>query len=346
MTRSVRIGVAGLGKFGEVHIRAIRRIPEFELVSVCSRSEERARQIAETYGIDRWYTDLRSFAADPDIEAVDVVNEVSRHAEAAGIALDAGKDVLVEKPLSARMDEVDAVLRLAERNERILMVGYIERYDPRRAAMREQIASGELGDVVSLYGRRNCGRHFLSLPRFQVWPLIVEPGIHTVDMLLWFAESRVERVSAVGRCHNEWDTIDTWWAMLEFSSGAVGTIEQVWHIPEGAPASWLHDNCLEVIGTKGSVQMRDPHDAFWSWTLDGTCSNDYYLDVEVAGQAAGALANELRYFARCVSNRQQPALGSPAEIRHATEVALAIVSSAGNGCPVDLNRSEMQGQRG
>ena len=339
--RRVRIGVAGLGKFGEVHVQAISRIPEFELVSVCSRSEERAKQIAQTYGVSRWYTDLQSFAADPEIEAVDVVNEVGRHAEAAQLALNAGKDVLVEKPLSARMDEVEAVLRLAEEKGRVLMVGYIERYDPRRAGMREQVASGELGDVVSLYGRRNCGRHFLSMPRFQLWPLIIEPGIHTVDMLLWLAGSRVERVSAVGRSHNEWDTIDTWWATLEFRSGAVGVIEQIWHIPKGAPASWLHDNCLEVIGTEGSVQMRDPHDAFWSWTPEGTCSQDYYLNIEVAGQAAGAMANELRYFARCVSNGEQPTLGTPDEIRHATEVALAIVASARTECPVELNRSEM-----
>ena len=103
--RPVRIGVAGLGMFGEVHIQAMSRIPEFELVSVCSRSEERARQIAETYGVSRWYTDLQSFAADPEIEAVDIVNEVGRHAEVAQVALEAGKDVLVEKPLSARMDE-------------------------------------------------------------------------------------------------------------------------------------------------------------------------------------------------------------------------------------------------
>ena len=70
------------------------------------------------------------------------------------------------------------------------------------------------------------------------------------------------------------------------------------------------------------------------------CSQDYYLNVEVAGQAAGVLANELRCFARCVSSGEQPELGTPDEIRHATEVALAIVELAEQGRSVELDRTE------
>lgn len=336
--KPVRIGVVGLGAFGEMHIKTLSRMAEFEIVAVCSRSADRAKEVAETFGVRRWYADVHDLADDPEIEAVDVVNEVARHAEVAQIALAAGKHVLVEKPMSARLDETEAVLRLAEEKGRIVMVGYIERYDPRRAMIRERILSGELGEVVSLYGRRNCGRQYLSKPRFQCWPLIIEPGIHTVDMLIWLAGSRVGRVYAVGRCHNEWNITDTWWATLEFASGAVGVIEQVWHIPEEAPADWPHDNYLEVIGTKGTAQMRDPTDAFWMWTSGTTRSPDFYLSPEVAGQVTGALRNELGYFARCVVNGQRPTLGTPDEVCHAIKVALAVVESADQGCPVEVER--------
>jgi len=311
---------------------------EFEVVAVCSRSAGRAKEVAGTFGVRRWYTDARDLAGDPEVEAVDVVNEVARHAEVAQIALAAGKHVLVEKPLSARIDETEAVLRLAEEKKRIVMVGYIERHDPRRAMIRERISSDELGEIVSLYGRRNCGRQYLSKPRFQHWPLIIEPGIHTVDMLIWLAGSRVDRVYAVGRSQNEWNITDTWWATLEFASGAVGVIEQVWHIPEGAPGDWPHDNYLEVIGTKGTAQMRDPTDAFWMWASGATRIPDFYLSPEVAGQVTGALRNEFGYFARCVINGQQPALGTPDEVRHATKVALAVVESAGQGRPVEVEK--------
>ena len=180
--KPVRVGVVGLGAFGEMHTRTLSQMAEFEVVAVCSRSADRAKEVAETFGVRRWYTDVRDLADDPEVEAVDVVTEVARHAEAAQVALAAGKHVLVEKPLSARMDETEAVLRLAEEKKRIVMVGYIERYDPRRAMVREQVSSGELGEVIALYGRRNCGQQYLSKPCFQRWPLISEPGIHTVDI--------------------------------------------------------------------------------------------------------------------------------------------------------------------
>ena len=202
--------------------------------------------------------------------------------------------------------------------------------------LREQVASGELGEVVSLYGRRNAGRRFVSMPRFQVWPVVIEPGIHTVDMLIWLAGSRVERVYAVGRCHNEWNVIDTWLATLEFEGGAAGVIEQVWHIPEGAPGSWPHDNYIEVVGTEGIVHMRDPTDDFWTWSSERTTSPDYHLIADVAGQVVGALRNELSTFARCVSTGERPTLGTHDEIRHATRVALAIVESAEKRTPVDV----------
>lgn len=324
----VRIGVAGLGNFGEVHVRALHQMPEFELVGVYSRSAERAAEIAARYGIRRWCTDLHDFARDPEIEAVAVVTDVARHAEVACAMLGAGKHVFVEKPLSARMDETEAVLRLAGERKRIVMVGYIELYDPRRAIIRDRIVSGDLGQIVSLYGRRNCGRQYLQWSRFQRWPLILEPGIHTIALLTWLARSPVRRVYAVGRCHNEWQITDTWWATLEFASGAIGVIEQVWQMPQGNASEFDQDNVLEVIGTQGTVQMRDPTDAFWMWTPGSTLSPDFYLLPEVHGQIVGALRHELAHFAQCIRRNEWPDTSLPDDIRHVTRVGLAIVASA------------------
>ncbi|MCC7354368.1 MAG: Gfo/Idh/MocA family oxidoreductase [Anaerolineae bacterium] len=336
--KPVRIGVAGLGNFGEVAVRTLSLMAEYDLVGVASRNGERAQQVAGKYGARRWYADPRDLANDPEVEAVYVVTDLARHVEVAQTMLTAGKHVLIEKPLTARIEEADAIVRAAAAANRLVMVGYIERFDPRRAMIHQRIAAGELGEIVSLYGRRNIGNQYLSWPRFQRWPLIIEPGIHTVDMLLWLAGSRVRRVYAVGRSHNEWKTTDTWWATLEFANGAVGVIEQVWHLPAGTAADWDQDNQLEVIGTKGTAQMRDPTDAFWVWTSGATRSPDFYLLPEVAGQITGALRNEFAYFARCVATGEPPALGTLAEAYHTTQVALAIVESAQKGTLVEINK--------
>ncbi len=329
-----KIGVIGLGEHGVRHARLFTEQPEAEVVAVSSRDPERAKAVAGQYGIRRWYSDYRALVQDPDVEAVDVVTEVSRHAEVVRSALAAGKHVLVEKPLSLDLADVDRILELAERQKRVLMVCYIERFDPRRAMIKSQIEQGQLGPLVSLYGRRNAVRRFFDMPRFRTHPIVLEPGIHTVDLALWFAAEPVKKVYAAMRQVAEPTIADVFWAMLTFESGLVGVVEEIWAMPNGAPANL--DAAWEVIGTRGTIQLRDPADSFTIWTADGAKSPDTHIGPEVAGQLSGALRNEFGYFLSCVRANRPPTYGTAEEIRQVTRVGLAIVESAVKGEVVRL----------
>ena len=98
-----KIGVAGLGRFGVWHARVLAQLPQVELAAVCSRSEERAREVAETYGARKWYTDYVEMVQDAEIEAVDVVSDLDRHGEIALAALQNGKHVFSEILLTMRI---------------------------------------------------------------------------------------------------------------------------------------------------------------------------------------------------------------------------------------------------
>ncbi len=100
-----KIGVAGLGRFGVWHARVLAQLPQVELAAVCSRSEERAREVAETYGARKWYTDYVEMVQDAEIEAVDVVSDLDRHGEIALAALQNGKHVISEILLTMRIEE-------------------------------------------------------------------------------------------------------------------------------------------------------------------------------------------------------------------------------------------------
>ena len=82
-----KIGVIGLGRFGVQHARVLAQLPHVELTAVCSRSAERAGNVASTYNVPRHYTDYRDLVRDPDVEAIDIVTEVDRHTEIALAAL-------------------------------------------------------------------------------------------------------------------------------------------------------------------------------------------------------------------------------------------------------------------
>src|SRR5207302_1450884 len=98
--RTIGYGVIGLGFFGEKHAEVVASLPNVELRAVCTRRDDRRREIARRLGVPRSYADYHELPADPDVEAVSVVTHVADHVAPTVAALRAGKHVLLEKPMA------------------------------------------------------------------------------------------------------------------------------------------------------------------------------------------------------------------------------------------------------
>src|SRR5262249_22308 len=153
--RTVGYGVIGLGFFGEKHAAVVSSLPQAELRAVCSQRKERLQEIQQRLGVPRGYRDYHELLADPHVEAVTVVTHVDDHVAPTVAALEAGKHVLLEKPMARTAAESDRILAAAKKAGTSFMVGHICRFNPRYAIARERIRAGALGQVVSLYARRN-----------------------------------------------------------------------------------------------------------------------------------------------------------------------------------------------
>lgn len=328
-----KVGVVGLGAFGLKHARVLAQLPQVELVGVCSRSAERAREVATSYSA-KYYTDYREMVRDPDIEAVDIVTEVDRHAEIGLAALEHDKHVFCEILVTMDMEESDRLMERTEAGRAFFMAGFLERFDVRRALIKQRVDSGEMGKLVSVYGRRNAWRGFLDAPRFKPFPLILQPGIHTIDQLLWMAQEEVREVYTRTRSLVDPGRTDALWTMLTFESGVVGVIEQSFFLPS-RELHWS-DVHLEVVGTAGSAHIKEPNDAAWIWTGETVENPDLYLVPELHGRITGALEAELGYFADCVVQGRPPILSSLRDAHNALRVGLAIVESAERGKAVRL----------
>lgn len=326
--RQMGIAVVGLGDQGPRYARLVAELRQADLIATCSRTEARAREVAAAYGAKRWYTDYRKMVLDPDIEGVIIATEVDRHVEVATAALEANKHVFVEKPLTATpsVEETDKVLALAEEQGRILMLAWVERYDPRCARVKEKIDKGELGKIVSVFIRRNGHRWHFEKPRFQKHPWIWEPGVHSIDLLLWFVGEPVMEVYACGGEVAETGFADTFWVTIRFVSGAVGVIEQVSNtIPDVAAPTG--DREIEVIGTEGTIRWFEPNDSFVYWTAEGTQYLDSHWYYDVGGISEGALKNQLLAFLQCMESGEKPKWGTSEEIRTVAIVGKAILKS-------------------
>lgn len=331
--RSIGYGVIGLGFFGEKHAEVAAGLPNVELRAVCTRRPERLAEIQQRLKVPQAYTDYHALLADPSVEAVSVVTHIDDHAEPAIAALRAGKHVLLEKPMARTVADCDRIIAAAEQTGTLLMVGHICRFNPRYALARERVRSGELGQIVSMYARRNIPAARSRTVLEKISPLLGD-GIHDTDLMLWLSGARVESVYALTHSVRGLANPDLGWAMYRFDTGAIGVIENVWLLPEGT-AFRIHEQ-LEVIGTAGALYVHGADQNLVIQSAKGLDCPDTLYWPQVHGEVVGALRAELQYFADCVVRGSRPAVVTPEEARAAVSVVVAAEESARLGQPVRL----------
>jgi UDP-N-acetyl-2-amino-2-deoxyglucuronate dehydrogenase len=255
-----KIGILGGGGISETHAQAATEIPGVEVAAVHGGNPERCQALARRFG-GAAYPDLEGFLRHPGLDAVLIGSPSGLHAEQAIAAARQGLHVLVEKPLDISVERVDAVIEACERAGVRLGVFFQGRAAPDLRWLRRLVASGGIGRVFLAAAQVKWYRppEYYAASRWRgTWALdgggaLMNQGIHTVDLLLWLL-GEVTRVSARTRTAlHHIETEDTVVATLEFTGGAVATLEATTAAFPGFPRR------LEVTGTAGTVTVE--HDA-------------------------------------------------------------------------------------
>ncbi|MGE3806905.1 MAG: Gfo/Idh/MocA family protein [Gemmataceae bacterium] len=330
---TIGYGVIGLGFFGAKHAEVAAQLPGVELRAVCTRNDARRREVKRQLQVPRDYARYEDLLADPAIDAVSVVTHVDDHLAPTVAALEAGKHVLLEKPMARTPAECTRMIAAAERTGRILMIGHICRFNPRYAVARERIRAGELGKIVSLYARRNIPAARSKTVLEKIDPLLGD-GIHDTDLMLWMTGARIVSAYAQTLSVRKLKNPDLGWAMYRFDSGAIGVIEDVWFLPEGTPFR-IHEH-MEVIGTEGSLYIHGGDMNLSVQTKRGVDCPDTLYWPEMHGEVVGALRNEMSYFIDCVGRGKQPEVVRPEEAMRAVRAVNAAIQSARKGSVVKI----------
>ena len=186
MDQPIRVGVVGVGKFGQHHARVYRELPGAELVGVYDAHAGRAAEIAAAHRC-RAFASLEELL--DQIDAASVAVPTEQHATAACRLFEAGVDVLVEKPMARTVAEADLMMAAAERHGRLLQVGHLEQFNPAVAAARAIARSPLFFEA-----------HRLSpfSPRSLDVDVVMDLMIHDLDIVLSLVDSEVEEIRAVG----------------------------------------------------------------------------------------------------------------------------------------------------
>ena len=227
---SVRIGVIGLGWFGEVHCDAIQATPGLELAGLCTRTESRLKDLGRKYGVGVLETDYRALLGRSDLDAVSIVTMWDQHTEPTLAALAAGKHVFLEKPMASTVEDCARIVAAAEAAPGFLMVGHICRFNPRYAAAKREIEAGNIGRIVALSSRRNIPAAWTPEILNKIGPIIGD-AIHDTDLMLWFTGAKVVSAYAQTVDVRGLKYPDIGQTMYRFDSGATATLETVWCMP-------------------------------------------------------------------------------------------------------------------
>jgi len=219
-----RIGVVGLNYWGPNLVRNFDGLAE--LTWLCDLDDTHLRPLAERYPHARATNTLEDMLADDALDAVVIATPVPTHYALAKQALEAGKHVFVEKPPAMRAVEMDELVQIAADRDRVLMPGHLLLYHPAVLKLKELVASGELGDVLCVYGNRvNLG--IVRSNENALWSL----GVHDLSVILYLLDEDPDLATAQGSWSIHEGVEDVVFCFLRFPSGKIAHMHLSWLDP-------------------------------------------------------------------------------------------------------------------
>lgn len=337
MTVMIRIGVIGAGIMGSLHAEAYQQNPNAELIAVCDFIREKAEKAAEKFEAGAFYTDYRKMIEKEELDAVAVATPDFAHTDPVITALEAGLDVIVEKPLATEREDADRIVKAVEKSGCNLMVNYGNRMRPQHRRVKQMIENDELGNPIHAYAKL---MNSLSVPLEMLsWSSKSSPTwflmSHMVDMIRWWfnAEAVMAYASKTEGVLNSKGvtTHDTMTAIVKFENGATATFETAWILPNSLPRNV--DHRIELIGTKGFLKIDQFKEGLEVYTDGVTYPSSGTTDLNY--KRVGWWFESVNYFIHCLENDIKP---KPDENdgRAVTNILLAIIESAERDEPVKI----------
>ncbi|MBI4535693.1 MAG: Gfo/Idh/MocA family oxidoreductase [Ignavibacteriae bacterium] len=252
----VKVGVVGLGWIAQVvHLPILKKLPEAEIVAVCDRDRSRVSLVAEKFGIKKFFTDINQMMEIEEIEAVIVSTSTDAHKEATIPALNAGKDVLVEKPIARHYSEALEMAEAARAANRKLMVGMNQRFRPDMMILKSFLEGKEIGDIFYVKAgwlRKNISNEtWLTQKSRSGGGVFIDLGLVMFDVAYWMmGYPEVRRVTATHYSHRTKEVEDTSLSTITMKNGSVMNIEVSWSV-------FVEDDVYycDIFGTEGSATL-------------------------------------------------------------------------------------------
>ena len=338
--KTVGFGMIGCGMIAKIHAKAISEIEGAKVIAGYDPFPGAAKAFADMFGC-KGYDNLDEFLADPEIQAVTIATPSGLHLDGALAAINAGKNVIFEKPIEITLERIDQIIKAAEEKGVILGGIFHSRYFEVPQLIKKTIESGKLGTIAMADAQVKWYRsqeYYDSGKWRGTWALdgggaLMNQSIHAIDLLQWFMGDVVD---ISGRCvtlaHERIEVEDSAVATLRFKNGALGVIE-------GTTCAWPgFMKRIEICGSEGTIVMEE--ESLKVWEMKNPNKEDEEIIAKYIGKDSSSNGGagdpstlgyeghklELTDFADAVRNNRKPMIDGY-EARKAVEIIEAIYKS-------------------
>jgi predicted dehydrogenase len=328
----VRYGLLSTAQIGlNAHLPASRESETSEIVSISSRTVEKAKQTAQRHNIDRWYGSYAEQLIDPDIDAIINALPNSMHCEWTVRAAEAGKHVLCEKPLAVSAAECQWMIDAANANNVVLVEAFTHRWNPHMRKARQLVAEGAIGKIQTVDSALCFNviepdgniRFSEALAGGALW----DAGSYAVYAIRFVMSQEPTQVIGFSHDSGNWGVDTTFSGTMKFNNGAIGNITTNMHQPF---------RCFITIhGSAGQIEIPNMFDDSGPIVIkrgDGRTTRDEQV---IAAPAPNRFVVQLDEFTQCVLTGEKPEFPAEDGLNN-TAVLEALYESANSGASVSL----------
>jgi predicted dehydrogenase len=334
----MKIGLIGYGYWGPNLARNFNQNPDLELSYICDFSQDRLKKASPLYKQTKLVSDPGVLFGDKDLDAIAVATPVSTHFDLAKRALESGKDVWLEKPMTEKVEQAEELIELAEKNRRVLHVDHTFVYTGAVRKIKELIDKGELGDLIYYDSTR------VNLGLFQqdvdvIWDL----APHDISIMDYLMPFKKVAVSATGSKYYGNGLVPKALLTIYMENNIVGHINVSWVSPVKIRQTLIGGTAKMVLYDDNQpsekIKVYDK-----GVQLVETKEELYHLKVQyrVGDMWAPkisdheALGLQTKHFAECLKTRQTPLTDGRAGLEVVKILVASQKSLKGRGVPVEL----------
>jgi predicted dehydrogenase len=311
MTQRTKIGVVGTGYLGRLHARVLTEMPEVEVVGFVEPNDDVAAEVMQNLKLRR-FASAEELAT--EVECAVIATPTTHHATIARKLIEAGCDVMIEKPITATVADAHSIIDLAAAREKIIQVGHVERYNPAIVAAAPVMTSPRYIEASRL--------GIFSTRSLDI-DVLLDLMIHDLQLVLSFVHSEVVDVHAVG-VPVLTTKVDMANVRLEFANGAVATLT-------ASRVSNERVRKFRVFGPTSYVSVDTKEQEVKAYRLRDVDGRREILPAEVTVEKKEPLRAELEAFVQCVRTRTRPLVGGDEGL-----AALQLALLVGSGIEASL----------